>query len=171
MDEGKLNMSVYRRPESSSASLLVEAALDAAEREIGAVSSPILEENEREAHLYTISTQLQSPIPSRSPEAHLDSYIQQQEDMMSPAQTPDNRHTPPSHLHVDYHLHRPIEYINTTRTHNIEQYLPHEEMQRVASPSYIQVQQDEMGSPSTTPNPRYQDLHHVSVNQLNLIRI
>lgn len=161
IDETKLSMSVYRRPESTSASLLVEAALDAAEREIGAVSSPILEDTDRETHLYPMSNQLQSPIHSRSPEPHLDSYIQQQDELMSPAPTPDNRHSPPSHLHMDYHLHRPLEYISTSRTHNIEQYLHHEDIQRVSSPNgYIHVQQDELGSPSTTPNPRYQDLHH-----------
>lgn len=160
MDSNKLGLSVYRRTESSNASLLVEAALDAAERDIGAVSSPILEDNDREANLYSISSQLQSPIPqSRSPN-HLDSYIQQQEELMSPAQTPDDRHTPPSHLHVDYHLHRPVDYINASRTHNIEQYLHHEELPRVSSPNYIHMQQEDLVSPSVTPNPRYQDVHH-----------
>lgn len=160
MDSNKLGLSMYRRTESANASLLVEAALDAAERDIGAVSSPILEDNDREANLYSISSQLQSPIPqSRSPN-HLDSYIQQQEELMSPAATPDDRHTPPSHLHVDYHLHRPVDYISASRTHNIEQYLHHEELPRVSSPNYIHMQQEDLVSPSATPNPRYQDVHH-----------
>ncbi|XP_072760880.1 uncharacterized protein [Anoplolepis gracilipes] len=161
MDSNKLGLSVYRRTESANASLLVEAALDAAERDIGAVSSPILEDNDREANLYSISSQLQSPqMPqSRSPN-HLDSYIQQQEELISPAPTPDDRHTPPSHLHVDYHLHRPVDYINASRTHNIEQYLHHEELPRVSSPNYIHMQQEDLVSPSATPNPRYQDVHH-----------
>ncbi|KAL6442072.1 hypothetical protein ACFW04_002413 [Cataglyphis niger] len=160
MDSNKLGLSMYRRTESANASLLVEAALDAAERDIGAVSSPILEDNDREANLYSISSQLQSPIPqSRSPN-HLDSYIQQQEELMSPAATPDDRHSPPSHLHVDYHLHRPVDYISASRTHNIEQYLHHEELPRVSSPNYIHMQQEDLVSPSATPNPRYQDVHH-----------
>lgn len=159
IDSNKLGLSVYRRTESANASLLVEAALDAAERDIGAVSSPILEDNDRETNLYSISSQLQSPIPQRSPN-HLDSYIQQQEELISPAPTPDDRHTPPSHLHVDYHLHRPVDYMNTSRTHNIEQYLHHEELPRVSSPSYIHMQQEDLVSPSATPNPRYQDVHH-----------
>lgn len=161
IDGNKLNLNVYRRTESASASLLVEAALDAAERDIGTVSSPILEDNDREANLYTISNPLQSPIPQRSPQNHLDSYIQQQEELMSPAPTPDDRHTPPSHLHVDYHLHRPpVDYMNTSRTHNIEQYLHHEELPRVSSPNYIHMQQEDLVSPSATPNHRYQDMHH-----------
>lgn len=159
MDGNKMDLSVYRRTESASASLLVEAALDAAERDIGTVSSPILEDNDREANLYTIPNPMQSPIPQRSPN-HLDSYIQQQEELMSPAPTSDDRHTPPSHLHVDYHLHRPVDYMNTSRTHNIEQYLHHEELPRVTSPSYIHMQQEDLVSPSATPNPRYQDIHH-----------
>ncbi|EZA61621.1 PR domain zinc finger protein [Ooceraea biroi] len=161
IDSDKLGLSVYRRTESANASLLVEAALDAAERDIGAVSSPILEDNDRETNLYSISSQLQSPIPqSRSPN-HLDTYIQQQEELMSPAPTPhDDRHTPPNHLHVDYHLHRPVDYINTSRTHNIEQYLHHEELPRVSSPNYIHMQQEDLVSPSATPNPHYQDMHH-----------
>lgn len=160
MDSDKLGLSVYRRTESANASLLVEAALDAAERDIGAVSSPILEDNERETNLYSISSQLQSPIPqSRSPN-HLDTYIQQQEELISPAPTPDDRHSPPNHLHMEYHLHRPVEYINTSRTHNIEQYLHHEELPRVSSPSYIHMQQEDLVSPSVTPNHRYQDMHH-----------
>lgn len=158
VDNNKIGLSVYRRTESANASLLVEAALDAAERDIGAVSSPILEDNDREANLYSISSQLQSPIPQRSPN-HLDSYIQQQEELISPAPTPDDRHTPPSHLHVDYHLHRPVDYMNTSRTHNIEQYLHHEELSRVSSPNYIHMQED-LVSPSVTPNSRYQDVHH-----------
>lgn len=170
IESNKLRLNVYRsRTESANASLLVEAALDAAERDIGAVSSPILEDNDREANLYSISSQLQSPIPqSRSPN-HLDSYIVQQEDeLISPAPTPDDRHTPPSHLHVDYHLHRPIDYINTSRTHNIEQYLHHEELPRVSSPNYIHMQQEDLVSPSATPNHRYQDVHHHQVPTDNL---
>ncbi|KYM96817.1 PR domain zinc finger protein 4 [Cyphomyrmex costatus] len=170
LDSNKLRLNVYRsRTESANASLLVEAALDAAERDIGTVSSPILEDNDRETNLYSISSQLQSPIPqSRSPN-HLDSYIvQQEEELMSPAPTPDDRHTPPSHLHVDYHLHRPIDYINTSRTHNIEQYLHHEEMPRVSSPNYIHMQQEDLVSPSATPNHRYQDVHHHQVPTDNL---
>ncbi|XP_025162841.1 uncharacterized protein LOC105190093 isoform X2 [Harpegnathos saltator] len=159
IDGNKLSLSVYRRTESANASLLVEAALDAAERDIGTVSSPILEDNDREANLYTISNPLQSPMPQRSPN-HLDSYIQQQEELMSPAPTPDDRHSPPNHLHVDYHLHRPVDYMNTSRTHNIEQYLHHEELPRVSSPNYIHMQQEDLVSPSATPNPRYQDMHH-----------
>ncbi|XP_066595787.1 uncharacterized protein [Prorops nasuta] len=158
IDSSKLGLSVYRRTESSNASLLVEAALDAAERDIGAVSSPILEDNDRDANLYSISTQLQSPISQRSPN-HLESYMQQPEELISPAPTPDNRQTPPSHLHVDYHLHRPVDYMNS-RTHNIEQYLHHEDLPRVTSPSYIHVQQEELVSPSVTPNSRYQEVHH-----------
>ncbi|XP_015595304.1 uncharacterized protein LOC107267762 [Cephus cinctus] len=161
IDESKLGLNVYRRTESSNASLLVEAALDAAERDIGAVSSPMLEDNDRDTNLYSISTQLQSPMPQRSPEGHLDSYIQQQEELISPAPTPDNRHSPPTHLHMDYHLHRPVDYINAARTHNIEQYLHHEDLPRVSSPSsYIHVQQEDLVSPAATPNPRYQDVHH-----------
>lgn len=170
IESNKLRLNVYRsRAESANASLLVEAALDAAERDIGAVSSPILEDNDREANLYSISSQLQSPIPqSRSPN-HLDSYIvQQEEELISPAPTPDDRHTPPSHLHVDYHLHRPIDYINTSRTHNIEQYLHHEELPRVSSPNYIHMQQEDLVSPSATPNHRYQDVHHHQVPTDNL---
>ncbi|XP_035721816.1 uncharacterized protein LOC118441475 isoform X1 [Vespa mandarinia] len=160
IDSSKLGLSVYRRTESANASLLVEAALDAAERDIGAVSSPMLEDNDRDANLYSISTQLQSPLPQRSPN-HLDSYIQQQDELMSPAPTPDNRHTPPSHLHVDYHLHRPVDYMNASRTHNIEQYLHHEDLPRVSSPnSYIHIPQEDLVSPSATPNSRYQDIHH-----------
>ena len=161
LNGNKLGMSMYRRTESASASLLVEAALDAAERDIGAVSSPILDDNDRETHLYSISNQLQSPMPQRSPDAHLDSYIQQQEDLMPPSPTPDSRHTPPNHLHIDYHLHRPLDYMTTSRTHNIEQYLHHEDLPRVSSPNtYIHVQQEDLTSPSATPNPRYQDMHH-----------
>jgi len=171
LESNKLRLNVYRsRTESANASLLVEAALDAAERDIGTVSSPILEDNDRETNLYSISSQLQSPIPqSRSPN-HLDSYIvQQEEQLMSPAPTPDDRHTPPSHLHVDYHLHRPVDYINTSRTHNIEQYLHHEEMQpRVSSPNYMHMQQEDLVSPSATPNHRYQDMHHHQVPTDNL---
>ncbi|XP_018340322.1 PREDICTED: uncharacterized protein LOC108747396 isoform X2 [Trachymyrmex septentrionalis] len=170
LESNKLRLNVYRsRTESANASLLVEAALDAAERDIGTVSSPILEDNDRETNLYSISSQLQSPIPqSRSPN-HLDSYIvQQEEQLMSPAPTPDDRHTPPSHLHVDYHLHRPVDYINTSRTHNIEQYLHHEEMPRVSSPNYIHMQQEDLVSPSATPNHRYQDMHHHQVPTDNL---
>ncbi|XP_018306131.1 uncharacterized protein, partial [Mycetomoellerius zeteki] len=170
LESNKLRLNIYRsRTESANASLLVEAALDAAERDIGTVSSPILEDNDRETNLYSISNQLQSPIPqSRSPN-HLDSYIvQQEEQLMSPAPTPDDRHTPPSHLHVDYHLHRPVDYINTSRTHNIEQYLHHEEMPRVSSPNYIHMQQEDLVSPSTTPNHRYQDVHHHQVPTDNL---
>ncbi len=162
IESNKLRLNIYRsRTENTNASLLVEAALDAAERDIGAVSSPILEDNDRDTNLYSISSQLQSPMSqSRSPN-HLDSYIvQQEEELISPAPTPDNRHTPPSHLHVDYHLHRPVEYISTSRTHNIEQYLHHEELPRVSSPNYIHVQQEDLVSPSTTPNHRYQDVHH-----------
>lgn len=160
IDSSKLGLSVYRRTESANASLLVEAALDAAERDIGAVSSPILEDNDRDANLYSISTQLQSPLPQRSPN-HLDSYIQQQDELISPAPTPDNRHTPPSHLHVDYHLHRPVDYMNASRTHNIEQYLHHEDLPRVSSPNnYIHIPQEDLVSPSATPNSRYQDIHH-----------
>ncbi|XP_018362059.1 PREDICTED: uncharacterized protein LOC108760539 isoform X2 [Trachymyrmex cornetzi] len=169
LESNKLRLNVYRsRTESANASLLVEAALDAAERDIGTVSSPILEDNDRETNLYSISSQLQSPIPqSRSPN-HLDSYIvQQEEQLMSPAPTPDDRHTPPSHLHVDYHLHRPVDY-NTSRTHNIEQYLHHEEMPRVSSPNYIHMQQEDLVSPSATPNHRYQDMHHHQVPTDNL---
>lgn len=165
IDESKLGLNVYRRTESSNASLLVEAALDAAERDIGAVSSPILEDNDRDTNLYSISTHLQSPMPQRSPDAHLDSYIQQQE-LMSPAPTPDNRHTPPNHLHMDYHLHRPVDYMSA-RTHNIEQYLHHEDLPRVSSPNnYIHVQ--DLVSPAATPNPRYQDVHHHQVPTDNL---
>ncbi|KAL0129598.1 hypothetical protein PUN28_001699 [Cardiocondyla obscurior] len=170
IESNKLRLNVYRsRTESTNASLLVEAALDAAERDIGTVSSPILEDNDRETNFYSISSQLQSPIPqSRSPN-HLDSYIvQQEEELISPAPTPDDRHTPPSHLHVDYHLHRPIEYINTSRTHNIEQYLHHEELPRVPSPNYIHMQQEDLVSPSATPNHRYQDVHHHQVSTDNL---
>ncbi|KAG5328879.1 PRDM4 protein, partial [Acromyrmex heyeri] len=170
LESNKLRLNVYRsRTESANASLLVEAALDAAERDIGTVSSPILEDNDRETNLYSISSQLQSPIPqSRSPN-HLDSYIvQQEEQLMSPAPTPDDRHTPPSHLHVDYHLHRPVDYINTSRTHNIEQYLHHEEMPRVSSPNYMHMQQEDLVSPSATPNHRYQDMHHHQVPTDNL---
>ena len=161
LNGSKLGMNVYRRTESASASLLVEAALDAAERDIGAVSSPILDDNDRETNLYSISNQLQSPMPQRSPDSHIESYIQQQENLISPSQTPDIRHTPPSHLHIDYHLHRPVDYITANRTHNIEQYLHHEDLPRVSSPNtYIHVQQDDLTSPSATPNPRYQDMHH-----------
>lgn len=170
MESNKLRLNVYRsRTESANASLLVEAALDAAERDIGTVSSPMLEDNDREANLYSISSQLQSPIPqSRSPN-HLDSYIvQQEEELISPAPTPDDRHTPPSHLHVDYHLHRPVDYINASRTHNIEQYLHHEELPRVSSPNYIHMQQEDLVSPSATPNHRYQDVHHHQVPTDNL---
>ncbi|XP_077260282.1 uncharacterized protein LOC143896342 isoform X2 [Temnothorax americanus] len=171
MESDKLRLNVYRsRPESANASLLVEAALDAAERDIGTVSSPILEDNDREANLYSISSQLQSPIPqSRSPN-HLDSYIvQQDEELISPAPTPDDRHTPPSHLRMDYHLHRPVDYINTSRTHNIEQYLHHEDhLPRVSSPNYIHMQQEDLVSPSATPNHRYQDMHHHQVPTDNL---
>ncbi|EGI62206.1 PR domain zinc finger protein 4 [Acromyrmex echinatior] len=170
LESNKLRLNVYRsRTESANASLLVEAALDAAERDIGTVSSPILEDNDRETNLYSISSQLQSPIPqSRSPN-HLDSYIvQQEEQLMSPAPTPDDRHTPPSHLHVDYHMHRPVDYINTSRTHNIEQYLHHEEMPRVSSPNYMHMQQEDLVSPSATPNHRYQDMHHHQVPTDNL---
>lgn len=159
MNGNKLGMGMYRRTES--ASLLVEAALDAAERDIGAVSSPILDDNDRDTNLYSISNHLQSPMPQRSPEPHLDSYIQHQDDLISPSPTSDNRHTSPNHLHVDYHLHRPIEYMTTTRSHNIEQYLHHEDLPRVNSPNaYIHVQQDDLISPSATPNSRYQDMHH-----------
>ncbi|XP_046735811.1 uncharacterized protein LOC124405175 [Diprion similis] len=165
IDESKLGLNVYRRTESSNASLLVEAALDAAERDIGAVSSPILEDNDRDTNLYSISTHLHSPMPQRSPDTHLDSYIQQQE-LMSPTATPDNRHTPPSHLHMDYHLHRPVDYMNA-RTHNMEQYLHHEDLPRVTSPNnYIHVQ--DLVSPAATPNPRYQDVHHHQVPTDNL---
>lgn len=163
IDESKLGLSVYRRTESSNASLLVEAALDAAERDIGAVSSPILDDNDRDANLYSISTHLHSP--QRSPDTHLDSYIQQQE-LMSPAPNPDNRHTPPNHLHMEYHLHRPMDYMNA-RTHNIEQYLHHEDLPRVSSPNnYIHVQ--DLVSPGATPNSRYQDIHHHQVPTDNL---
>lgn len=171
IESNKLRLNVYRsRTESANASLLVEAALDAAERDIGTVSSPILEDNDRESNLYSISSQLQSPIPhSRSPN-HLDSYIvQQEEELISPAPTPDDRHTPPNHLHVDYHLHRPVDYINTSRTHNIEQYLHHEELPRVSSPNYIHMQQEDLVSPSATPNHRYQEaVHHHQVPTDNL---
>lgn len=171
IESNKLRLNVYRsRTESANASLLVEAALDAAERDIGTVSSPILEDNDRETNLYSISSQLQSPVPqSRSPSNHLDSYIvQQEEELISPAPTPDDRHTPPSHLHVDYHLHRPVDYINTSRTHNIEQYLHHEELPRVSSPNYIHMQQEDLVSPSVTPNHRYQEVHHHQVTTDNL---
>ncbi|KAL6259422.1 hypothetical protein P5V15_009345 [Pogonomyrmex californicus] len=172
IESNKLRLNVYRRTESTNASLLVEAALDAAERDIGAVSSPILDDNDRETNLYSISSQLQSPIPqSRSPN-HLDPYIvQQEEELISPAPTPDDRHTPPSHLHVDYHLHRPVDqpvYINASRTHNIEQYLHHEELPRVSSPNYIHMQPEDLVSPSATPNHRYQDVHHHQVPTDNL---
>ncbi|XP_011869544.1 PREDICTED: uncharacterized protein LOC105562958 isoform X2 [Vollenhovia emeryi] len=170
MESNKLRLNVFRgRTESASASLLVEAALDAAERDIGTVSSPILEDNDRESNLYSISSQLQSPMPqSRSP-SHLESYIvQQEEELISPAPTPDDRHTPPSHLHVDYHLHRPVDYINASRTHNIEQYLHHEELPRVSSPNYIHMQQEDLVSPSATPNHRYQNVHHHQVPTDNL---
>ncbi|XP_036148329.1 uncharacterized protein LOC105834762 isoform X2 [Monomorium pharaonis] len=162
IESNKLRLNVYRsRTESANASLLVEAALDAAERDIGTVSSPILEDNDREANLYSISSQLQSPIPQPRSPNQLDSYIvQQEEELISPAPTPDDRHSPPTHLHVDYHLHRPVDYINTSRTHNIEQYLHHEELPRVSSPNYIHMQQEDLVSPSATPNHRYQDVHH-----------
>ncbi|XP_020294642.1 uncharacterized protein LOC109860154 isoform X2 [Pseudomyrmex gracilis] len=160
IDSNKLDLNVYRRTESANASMLVEAALDAAERDIGrAVSSPILEDTNREANLYSISNHLQSPLPhSRSPN-HLDSYIQQQEELISPAPTPDDRHTSPTHLHVDCHLHRPVDYINTSRTHSVEQYIHHEELPRV-SPNYIHMQQEDLVSPSATPNSRYQEVYH-----------
>ncbi|XP_034935127.1 uncharacterized protein [Chelonus insularis] len=161
IDDGKLSLSVYRRTESTNASLLVEAALDAAERDIGAVSSPILDDSDRDGNLYTISNQLQSPLPSRSPDPHLESYIQQQEDLMSPVPTPDNRNSSPTHIHSDYHLHRSIEYVNTNRTHNIEQYLHHEEPPR-SSPSSnncIHMIQD-LNSLSTNNNSRYLEVHH-----------
>ncbi|XP_015124421.1 uncharacterized protein LOC107046333 [Diachasma alloeum] len=160
MDDSKLGLNVYRRTESTNASLLVEAALDAAERDIGAVSSPILEDNDRDGNLYSMSNQLHSPLPSRSPESHLESYMQQQEDLMSPAPTTDSRNTPPNHAHSDYHLHRSVDYISATRTHNIEQYLHHEDLPRGSSPNnYIHMTQTDLVSPSATPN-RYQEVHH-----------
>ncbi|XP_011302512.1 uncharacterized protein [Fopius arisanus] len=160
MDENKLGLSVYRRTESTNASLLVEAALDAAERDIGAVSSPILEDNDRDGNLYSMPNHLHSPLPSRSPESHLESYMQQQEDLMSPTPTPDGRNTPPTHVSSDYHLHRSVDYINTTRNHNIDQYLHHEDLPRGTSPNnYIHMSQTDLVSPSATPN-RYQEVHH-----------
>lgn len=159
MTENKLGMGIYRRTES--ASLLVEAALDAAERDIGAVSSPILDDTDRDTNLYSISNHLQSPLPPRSPDPHLNSYVQHQDNIIPPSPTSDNRHSPPNHLHVDYHLHRPMEYMTVNRSHNIEQYIHHEDLPRVSSPnSYIHIQQDDLTSPSTTPNHRYQDIHH-----------
>ena len=157
LDDTKLGLSMYRRTESSNASLLVEAALDAAEREIGAVSSPILEDSDREANLYSIPNELdfkaacsQSQMVHKSPNGHLNSYMQD-ELVTSPAGTPHARHTPPSHIHLDYHLHRPVDYINaTSRTHNIEQYLDQQDLQRV-----IHVSQESSTSPS-----RYQEIPH-----------
>lgn len=150
---------MYRRTESSNASLLVEAALDAAEREIGAVSSPNLEDSDREANLYSISNELdfktactQGQMIHRSPNGHLDSYMQ--EDLAnSPAVTPHARHTPPGHMHLDYHIHRPVDYVNMSgvrTSHSIEQYLDQQDLQRV-----IHVPQDVPTSPT-----RYQEIPH-----------
>ncbi|XP_011498074.1 PREDICTED: uncharacterized protein LOC105362345 [Ceratosolen solmsi marchali] len=155
IDEPKLGISMYRRTESASASLLVEAALDAAEREIGAVSSPILEENDRESNLYSISSDLdfktncaqnEHQVVQNSPETHLDTYIQDEQSTTQTRAT----HTPPSHLHLDYHIHRPLDYVSAAnRSHSIEQYLE-QDIQRV-----IHINQD-----LTSPSRYQQNLSH-----------
>ncbi|KAF7989609.1 hypothetical protein HCN44_008283 [Aphidius gifuensis] len=171
--DDKLTMNIYRRTESTNASLLVEAALDAAERDIGTVSSPILDDTDRDGNIYTITNQLNSPLPSsRSPDdSHIDFHMQQQQqdDLMSPVPTPDNRNSSPLNIHNDYHIHRNIDYISSTRAHNIDQYLHNDDIPRTSSsppPSasttnYIHMSHGDLESPSTTPNSRYhQDIHH-----------
>jgi hypothetical protein len=147
MDEPKLSISMYRRTESANASLLVEAALDAAEREIGAVSSPILEESNRETNLYSISSDIdfktgcaqnEHHVVQNSPETNLDSYIQDEQGTTQCRVI----QTPPTHLHLDYHVHRPLDFASSVnRSHSIEQYLE-QDIQRV-----IHINQ-ELTSPS-----------------------
>ena len=157
-------LNIYRRPESTNASLLVEAALDAAERDIGGVSSPILDDGDRHANsLYTISNLEQSPATVRSNDSHLDSYMQQQQLMSPGGINQDRPKTPCSHVHMDYHLHRPIDYINSPgRSHSMEQYLPQDDLNRASSSptaGYINLTHEgELGSPEVTPNAnRYED--------------
>lgn len=161
MEDSKLGIGMYRRTESSNASLLVQAALDAAEREIGAVSSPPLMDRidtDREANLY-ISNELacsQSQV-HRSP-PNMDSYMQEELATSSPSVTPHPRHTPPGHMHLDYHsIHRPVDYVRPS--HSIEQYLDQQELQRV-----IHVPQEVM---PTSPT-RYQEVIHHPHHPLHL---
>ncbi|XP_014217302.1 uncharacterized protein LOC106645860 [Copidosoma floridanum] len=159
IEETKLGLSLYRRTDSSNASLLVEAALDAAEREIGVVSSPILEDNDRDTNLYSLSNELdfktacsQAQVVHRSPDTgvHLDSYMQD-ELAASPTVNQHIRHTPPNHMHLDFHLHRPVDYVSTAgRTHSIEQYIDQQDLQRV-----IHVSQEVPTSPQ-----RYPEISH-----------
>ncbi|KAJ8682037.1 hypothetical protein QAD02_017829 [Eretmocerus hayati] len=150
IDDTKLALGMYRRTESSNASLLVEAALDAAEREIGVVTSPILEDSDRESNMYSIHNDLDfkvhRPVSPHQVDAHLDSYMQ---DELVATASPHPRHSPPlPHIHPDYHLHRPLDYVSSSRTHSIEQYLDQQEMQRM-----IHASQEVPSSPS-----RYQDM-------------
>ena len=124
---------IYRQPESSSnASLLVEAALDAAERDIdisGVVTSPTVitasdKQNSEPLYPHHLVNGHLAPSPS-SPADHMDSYT-----LQSPATTPDPQEGSPSG-----HLQQLEGYASPPRMH------------------YSMHHQEDLISPAETPHP------------------
>ncbi|PSN33065.1 hypothetical protein C0J52_14152 [Blattella germanica] len=162
---------IYRRPESSSnASLLVEAALDAAERDIdmtGVVTSPtVITTNGKQnaetlyphhlvnGHLAT------SPSP---PTDHMDGYA-----LQSPATTPDPQEGSPSeHLQqlegyaspprIHYGMHHQEDLISPAETPHPTGYLHHPE----------DMSPDQRGGPVEGYSPRYELQHQVPTDNLS----
>ena len=163
---------IYRRPESSSnASLLVEAALDAAERDIdmtGVVTSPTVitangkQPNENLYSHHLVNGHLAaSPSP---PTDHMDSYA-----LQSPATTPDPQEGSPSdHLQqlegyaspprIHYSMHHQEDLISPAETPHPSGYMHHpEEM----SPD------NQRASHMEGYSPRYELQHQVPTDNLS----
>ncbi|PNF25863.1 hypothetical protein B7P43_G11121 [Cryptotermes secundus] len=164
--------SIYRRPESSSnASLLVEAALDAAERDIdmsGVVSSPtVITANDKQnsESLYPHHLVNGHLVPSPSPPTdHMDSYT-----LQSPATTPDPQegspsgnlqqlegYTSPPRMH--YSIHHQEDLISPAETPHPTGYMHHSEEM---SPDHPR------GGHMDGYSPRYELHHQVSTDNLS----
>ncbi|XP_058791134.1 uncharacterized protein LOC131664226 [Phymastichus coffea] len=136
-NEEKLETPSCKRQESYNASLLVEAALDAAERDIGVVSIPSLEDNDQaNADLYSVPNELgfkstDYQVAHEPNSSNVDSFVND-ELVMAPAVIPHARQA--LTMNAQY---RSSGYVSMpSRLHGIEQYL---EQEILTSPRYDEV--------------------------------
>lgn len=138
INDEKLEVTSQKRQESYNASLLVEAALDAAERDIGVVSISPLEDNEQHESTDMYSNELGFKSVDYQVEAtdgNLESYMHDELVLSCHPINPNFRQALPS----SSQYRSTAGYISTpNRLHSIEQYL---EQDILTSPRYDEINQ------------------------------